>query len=201
MSGERWGILGGTFDPPHYGHLVIADQTRDALDLGGVMFMPAAQPPHKLEWSITPGDQRRDMVELAIADNPTFSLLTIELERDGPSYSVDSLERLSADQPGKEFVFIVSVEAARQMPTWRDPRRLLELTEIAVVPRLGYPPLEPGWAEQAFPGLRDRFLYVSSSPVGNSASDIRARVAAGRSIRYLVPPPVEDYISRYGLYR
>ena len=201
MSGERWGILGGTFDPPHYGHLLIAENTREALKLAGVLFMPAALPPHKLEWAITPGAQRRDMVDLAIADNPTFSLLTIELERDGPSYSVDSLERLSADRPGQEFVFIVSVEAARQLPTWRDPQRLLELTEIAVVPRLGYPPLEVGWADRAFPGQRDRFLDVTSSPVGYSASDVRARVAAGQSIRYLVPPPVEDYIARYGLYR
>jgi nicotinate-nucleotide adenylyltransferase len=128
-------------------------------------------------------------------------MLTIELERDGPSYSVDSLERLSAERPGQEFVFIVSVEAARQMPTWHDPQRLLELTEVAVVPRLGYAPLEAGWADHAFPGQRDRFLFVSSSPVGHSASDVRARVAAGLSIRYLVPPPVEDYITRYRLYR
>ena len=201
MSGERWGILGGTFDPPHYGHLVIAEQTREALELAGVLFMPAAQPPHKLEWDITPAAHRRDMVQLAIADNPAFSLLTIELERDGPSYSVDSLERLSADRPGQEFVFIVSVEAARQMPTWRDPQRLLELTEVAVVPRLGYPPLEAGWADHAFPGQRDRFLYVGTSPVGHSASDVRSRVAAGLTIRYLVPPAVEDYIARYRLYR
>jgi nicotinate-nucleotide adenylyltransferase len=201
LSGERWGILGGTFDPPHYGHLVIAEQTREALDLAGVLFMPAAQPPHKLERDITPAAQRSEMVALAIADNPAFSLLTIELERGGPSYSVDSLERLSADRPGQEFVFIVSVEAARQMPTWRDPQRLLELTEVAVVPRLGYPPLEMGWADHAFPGQRDRFLYASSSPVGYSASDVRARVATGQSIRYLVPPPVEDYIARYRLYR
>jgi len=201
LSGERWGILGGTFDPPHYGHLVIAQQTREALNLAGVLFMPAAQPPHKLEWAITPPAQRRDMVELAIADNPAFSLLTIELERDGPSYSVDSLERLTADRRGQEFVFIVSVEAARQMPTWRDPQRLLELTEVAVVPRLGYAPLEPGWADHAFPGQRDRFLDVSTSPVGHSASDVRARVAAGLSIRYLVPPLIEDYIGRYRLYR
>lgn len=201
MSGERWGILGGTFDPPHYGHLVIAEQTREALELAGVLFMPAAQPPHKLEWDITPAAHRRDMVQLAIADNPAFSLLTIELERDGPSYSVDLLERLSADRPGQEFVFIVSVEAARQMPTWRNPQRLLELTEVAVVPRLGYPPLEVGWADHAFPGQRDRFLYVGTSPVGHSASDVRSRVAAGLTIRYLVPPAVEDYIARYRLYR
>jgi nicotinate-nucleotide adenylyltransferase len=201
LSGERWGILGGTFDPPHYGHLIIAEQTREALDLAGVLFMPAAQPPHKLEWDITPAGQRRDMVELAIADNPAFSLLTIELERDGPSYSVDSLERLTIDRPGQEFVFIVSVEAARQMPTWRDPQRLLELSEVAVVQRLGYPPLEAGWADHAFPGQRDRFLSVSSSPVGYSASDVRARVLAGLTIRYLVPQAVEDYIARYRLYR
>jgi len=117
LSGERWGILGGTFDPPHYGHLIIAEQTREALDLAGVLFMPAAQPPHKLEWDITPAGQRRDMVELAIADNPAFSLLTIELERAGPSYSVDSLERLSADGQARS-----SSSSCRLRPRGRCPR-------------------------------------------------------------------------------
>ena len=201
MSGQRWGILGGTFDPPHYGHLVIAEQTRETLDLAGVLFMPAGQPPHKRERQLSAAEHRQAMVALSIADNQRFSLLTIELERDGPSYSVESLEQLTRERPGAKFVFIVSIEAARQLPTWRDPQRLLELTEIAVVPRLGYPPLEAGWADHAFPGFRDRFLDVDSPSLGHSASDIRERVAAGRSIRYLVPGAVEDYIGRYRLYR
>jgi nicotinate-nucleotide adenylyltransferase len=201
LTGSRWGILGGTFDPIHYGHLAIAEQTREALDLAGVLFMPAAQPPHKPDRPISPAPHRRRMVELAISDNDAFSLLDIELERAGPSYSVDSLEQLTAARRGDSFVFILSSEAAQQLPTWRNPHRLLELCEIAVVPRLGYRALPEGWAAQAFPGQEDRFIAVETPSLGHSASQIRARAAANRSIRYLVPPSVEDYINRFGLYR
>jgi nicotinate-nucleotide adenylyltransferase len=201
VSEARWGILGGTFDPPHYGHLVIAEQVHEALQLAGVLFTPAAQPPHKADRVITGADHRLAMVDLAIAGNPHFSLLRAEIDRGGTSYSVDTLERLTAHRPGDRFVFIISSEAARQLPTWREPRRLLELCEMAVVSRVGYPPLDPDWAAQTFAGLEDRFLAVDTSPVGHSASDIRSRAAKGRTIRYLVPPAVEDYILRYGLYR
>ena len=201
MTNPRWGILGGTFDPPHYGHLVVAEQVREALELAGVLFMPAAHPPHKADRAISAAEHRLAMVDLAIAGNPHFRLLPNEVDRGGTSYSVDTLERLTAARPGDRFIFIVSTEAARQLPTWRDPRRLVELCEMAVVPRLGYPPLEPGWAERAFPGLEYRFLAVDSPPLGHSASAIRARAADGRTIRYLVPPAVEDYIVRHGLYR
>jgi nicotinate-nucleotide adenylyltransferase len=201
VTEARWGILGGTFDPPHYGHLVIAEQVHEALQLAGVLFMPGARPPHKADRAITAADHRVAMVELAIAGNPHFSLSRAEIDRSGTSYSVETLERLTADRPTDRFTFIVSTEAARQLPTWREPRRLLELCEIVVVPRAGYPPLESGWAAHEFAGLEHRFLAVDTSPVGHSASDIRSRVATGRTIRYLVPPPVEDYIARYGLYR
>jgi cytidyltransferase-like protein len=126
LSGQRWGILGGTFDPPHYGHLVIAQQTREALDLAGVLFMPAAQPPHKPDRVISPAVNRRSMVKLAIKGNPAFSLLTIELDRGGTSYTVDSLEALTGSTPDDRFVLILSVEAARQLPAWREPHRILE---------------------------------------------------------------------------
>jgi nicotinate-nucleotide adenylyltransferase len=201
VTEARWGILGGTFDPPHYGHLVIAEQVHEVLQLTGVLFVPAARPPHKADRVITNADHRLAMVDLAIAGNPHFSLSRAEIDRGGTSYSVETLERLTADRPGDRFTFIISTEAARQLPTWREPRRLLELCEIAVVPRVGYPRLESDWAAHEFGGLEHRFLAVDTSPVGHSASDIRRRVASGRTIRYLVPPPVEDYIVRYGLYR
>jgi nicotinate-nucleotide adenylyltransferase len=200
VNGARWGILGGTFDPPHYGHLLIAEQVRDALALAGVHFVPAAQPPHKIDRPISPAGHRRAMVERAIADNPAFDLLAVELERGGLSYSVDTLEQLTTDRPADRFVFIVSVDAARQLPDWHEPRRLLELCEVAVVPRLGYPPLDASWASAAFGGLAQHILFVDSPALGHSASDIRRRVAAGRTIRYLVPASVEDYISQHRLY-
>ena len=201
MTPARWGILGGTFDPPHYGHLLIAEQTREELDLAGVLFLPAAQPPHKPDRPISPSHHRLAMLELAVADNAHFQVLRTEIDRGGTSYSVETLEQLTAERAGERFVFIVSVEAARQLPEWKNPQRLLELTEIAVVPRLGYPALEPNFAAAAFPRHADRFIAVDSPSLGHSASAIRARVAQGKSIRYLVPPEVEDYINMNRLYR
>ncbi|MDP8904630.1 MAG: nicotinate-nucleotide adenylyltransferase [Chloroflexota bacterium] len=200
-SSPRWGVLGGTFDPVHYGHLVIAEQTRESLDLAGVLFLPAAQPPHKTAVRISAAEHRLAMVELAIAGNPGFALLRSEIERGGRSYTVETMGRLTSERPADRFVFIVSTEAALDLPTWREPRRLLELCEIAVVPRLGYPLVDAAWPTRHFPGLEDRFLFVDSPALGHSASDIRARAAAGRTIRYLVPAVVQAYIDQHRLYR
>lgn len=201
VTTERVGILGGTFDPIHYAHLAIAEQARDDLDLRSVLFVPASVPVHKDAATVTPAADRVAMVELAIADNPCFELSRVEIDRAGPSYSVDTLERLAADEPGRQNVFIMSAEAAGSLPGWRSPRRLLELAEVAIVPRLGYALPSRSWLAAEFPGQADRFLFVDTPALGHSASDIRARVRSGRSIRYLVPSPVEDYIVQHLLYR
>ena len=140
------------------------------------------------------------MIELAIADNPSFHLTRVEVDRDGPSYAVDSLEQLTAERPGSGFVFLMSSEAAAALPTWRRPQRLLELCAVAVVPRLGHEMPSRAALAAIFPGQEDRFLFVETAHLGHSSSDIRARRSAGRSIRYLVPPAVEAYISQHGLY-
>jgi nicotinate-nucleotide adenylyltransferase len=198
--GGAWGLLGGTFDPVHCGHLAIAEQTREALGLEGVIFMPAARPPHKPHGASAPAEDRAAMVSLAIADNATFTLSRLELERPGPSYAVDTLEMLRADSP-REYVFILSSEAFAGLDTWRDPGRLLELCRVAVVPRPGYPTLDVSSVTQRFPGREDRVLFMDGPRLGHSASDIRRRVREGRSIRYLVPAPVAQYIAERGLYR
>jgi nicotinate-nucleotide adenylyltransferase len=195
----RWGILGGIFDPIHCGHLTIAEQTREALDLTGVLFIPAGRPVHK-QIPRASGTDRLRMAELATADNPRFAVSPVEVEADRPSYSVHTLEQLTAERPTDEFVLIMSVESARALPTWRDPARLLELAEVAVVPRLGYEEVSADWLATAFPGRADRFHLVETSHLGHSSTDIRARVAAGQSIRYLVPPAVETYIGENRLY-
>lgn len=199
MTSDRWGILGGTFDPIHLAHLAIAEQAREGLDLAGVLFMPAGQPVHRVAASAPAADRAR-MIELAIADNPCFHLARVEVDRDGPSYAVDSVEQLRAERPGHSFVFIMSSEAAAALPTWRRPQRLLELCEVAVVPRLGHGMPSRAALATMFPGQEDRFLFVETTHIGHSSSDIRARLAAGRSIRYLVPPAVEAYIVQHGLY-
>jgi nicotinate-nucleotide adenylyltransferase len=201
-----WGILGGTFDPIHYAHLAVAEQTREALALAGVLFVPAGVPPHKRGLAISPAAAREAMVALAIADNPTFRLSRVEIERPGPSYSVETVERLleagpQSSEEGGQYVFILSVEALAGLRAWREPRRLLELCRLAVVPRLGHPLPDRAWLARHFPGQEDRVLFLDGPDLGHSASDIRRRASEGRSIRYLVPPPVEAYIHDHGLYR
>jgi nicotinate-nucleotide adenylyltransferase len=194
------GMLGGTFDPVHYGHLAIAEQTAETLDLASVLFVPANEPPHKPRGAAASAEDRAAMVALAIADNARFRLSRVELDRPGPSYAVETLERLQADDPG-EYVFVLSSEALAGLDTWRRPERLLDLCRIAVVPRPGYSAMDSAWVAEHFPGREDRIVFMDGPRLGHSASDIRRRVGEGRSIRYLVPPKVEAYILERGLYR
>ncbi len=195
-------MLGGTFDPIHYAHLAIAEHAREELDLASVAFLPAATPPHKRDMPVTAAEHRVAMVQLAIADNPWFRLSRLELDRPGPSYLVETLERLATERgEGGEHVFILSAEALAEMPRWRDPARILELSTVAVVPRRGYPVPSRAWLQEHFPGQKDRLVFLKGPELGHSASEIRRLVGEGRSIRYLVPPDVEAYIHRHGLYR
>jgi nicotinate-nucleotide adenylyltransferase len=145
------------------------------------------------------------MVELAVAGNERFRVSRIELEREGPSYTVDTLEALHADgryagEGRPDPVLILSVEAVTRLPEWHRIARILELAQVAIVPRRGYPPVERAWLERTFPAHASRFLMLDGPDLGHSASEIRARVAAGRSVRYLVPDPVEAWITRHALY-
>jgi nicotinate-nucleotide adenylyltransferase len=223
MTGSDWvapddrrvGILGGTFDPIHYGHLVIAEQVREALELDRVLFVPAGIPPHKPEAALTAATDRATMVELAIAGNPAFTISRIELERDGPSFTVDTVGELvdEATRRGeaRDFFFILSSEALAGLHAWHEPLRLMSLCRLAVVPRPGAPLPDTAWLESHLPAGAaagagagagaDRVVCVQTVPLAHSASDVRNRAAAGRSIRYLVPPAVEAYIREHRLYR
>lgn len=201
---RAWGILGGTFDPVHLGHLAIAERARDTLALEGVVFVPAAQNPLK-ETAPSAAADRVAMIELAISGNERFRVSRVELEREGPSYMVDTLEAFHGDGryagPGRpDPVLIVSVEALKGLPAWRRVGRILGLARVAVVPRQGYEPPSPHWLATTFPGQAARFLMLDGPDLGHSASEIRARAAAGRSVRYLVPDAVEEWIVRRSLY-
>jgi nicotinate-nucleotide adenylyltransferase len=208
---RRVGILGGTFDPIHYGHLVIAEQVREALELDRVLFVPAGIPPHKQDEEITAAADRAAMVELAVAGNPAFTICRIELERDGPSYTVDTVGELvdEAARRGaaRDFFFILSSEALAGLRAWHEPVRLMSLCRLVVVPRPGAPLPDMAWLESHLPtepgagAGADRVVCVQTVPLAHSASDVRNRAAAGRSIRYLVPPAVEAYIREHRLYR
>ncbi len=216
------GVLGGTFDPIHIGHLAVAEEVREVLGLERVLFVPASVPPHKPGRPISPVEDRAAMVALAIADNPAFELSRVELDRPGPSYSVETVEELlrqgrvtpvrndatpvgipvdGRDRAATSAIFLIlSAEAAAQLATWHEPTRLLSLCRLAVVPRAGVR-LPEGWAAAEFPGFEDRFVMLDGPDLAISGSAIRERVRSGRSIRYLVPDAVRAYIGDHGLYR
>jgi nicotinate-nucleotide adenylyltransferase len=199
VNPERWGVLGGVFDPIHYGHLAIAEQTREALDLDGVLFVPAAHPVHRGP-AVASIDDRLAMLDLATADNEAFEVSRIEADANVASYSVETVQRLTSERPWNSYVFIMSTEAAAALPQWREPRRLVELAEVAIVPRLGHAAISREWLTHHFPGQEERFQMVGTTHLGHSASDIRARLRERRSVRYLLPSAVEAYIKEHNLY-
>lgn len=192
------GVMGGTFDPIHMGHLVVAEAAREALALDRMLFVPAGVPPHKPAAEVTSVDHRVAMVELAIADNPAFELSRIEVDRAGPSYTVDTVEALVTEG---DVTVILSAETFRELPSWHEPERLFTAARVAVVPREGYPAPDPAWLAATFPGREDRVTFLAAPHLGLSSTAIRARVAAGRSIRYVVPDAVGAYIAAHDLYR
>ncbi len=201
------GVMGGTFDPIHIGHLAIAEEARESLQLDRILFVPAGRPPHKPADAVTDPERRFVMVQLAIADNPAFAVSRIELDRAGPSYTADTVESLAvgAEGSGEDDVtaitLILSAETFSDLPEWHEPERILDAARVAVVPREGYPAPDPDWLSEAFPGREARVAYLDGPLVGVSSTDIRERVAEGRSIRYLVPPSIEAYIAANHLYR
>jgi nicotinate-nucleotide adenylyltransferase len=211
------GILGGTFDPIHTAHLRAACELREAEGLDEIRFVPSAVPPHKRGVAITAAAHRLRMVELAVADAPGFRAWPVELERSGPSYSVDTLRALRAEVgAGTRIVFALGRDAFADFPTWKDPADICALCDIVVLTR---PPWSATLELQDLPvAARNAFCYdptsdtfrhesghqvklLSITPLDISATAIRDRVRRGRSIRYLVPAPVEAYIARNGLYR
>jgi nicotinate-nucleotide adenylyltransferase len=197
------GILGGTFDPIHDAHLAIAQTVLETLDLDRILFIPAGSPVHKGDRLVTPSGHRLAMVELAISGNARFRASRIEIERGGPSYAIDTVQVI-ADHSRREGrpvpAFIMSAEALEGLQSWRDPQRLLATCRVVVVPRCGYRPPDQEWIAQQFPGQEASIELLDGPNLGHSGTDIRSRAASGRSIRYLVPPAVDEYIDRYRLY-
>jgi nicotinate-nucleotide adenylyltransferase len=198
---RRLGILGGTFDPIHHGHLVAAEEARYQLDLDQVLFVPAGSPPHKPWRPISPAADRLRMIELAIAARPHLALSRVDVDRAGPCYTLDTLRLLRAEWgPGPTFYFIEGADSLAEIATWYRPQRLIELTELAVVERPGVE-IDLPRLESRLPGLTARVHWVQMPQLEISASDLRARVQEGRPIAFLVPPAIEVYISEHGLYR
>lgn len=196
---ERIGILGGTFNPIHFGHLLMAENALEHLGLDLVVFAPAGDPPHKPGNGIADSETRLSLVDLAIADRPGFESSRIDLDVSGPSYTWDLLERCRLHWPGADFHFIMGGDSLVDFPTWARPERILELARLAVVPRPGID--QATRPDAGIAGLDDRVDVIDAPLSPISSSDIRDRVAAGRSIRYLLPEPVRAAIINLGLYR
>jgi len=199
---RRIGILGGTFDPPHVGHLWLAALAAESMELERVLFMPAAQPPHKPPRGVTAAADRLLMTRMAIEGDPAFELTAIEMERTGPSYTIDSVTELERFCGADAQLFLLmAADSLAQIDTWREPDRLLERVEWVVGPRPGSP--MPGAAELAdrFGSHASRIHLLTGPALDVSSSEIRRRVASGETIRYLVPRRVDELIAVRGLYR
>ncbi|MDE3090928.1 MAG: nicotinate-nucleotide adenylyltransferase [Chloroflexota bacterium] len=196
----KLGVLGGTFDPPHNGHLVIAQEALTQLDLAQVIFAPTRQPPHKLGQEVTPIKQRLDMVRLAIAANPRFALSRVDVDRAGPTYTVDTI-RLLRDGLGEdaEIYFIMGLDSFATILAWHAPDQLIRLCRLAVFNRPGFA-VDLAALEARLPGVRERATLLPSPALDIAASDLQHRVRAGQSIKHLVPDAVAAYIMEHGLY-
>jgi nicotinate-nucleotide adenylyltransferase len=195
------GVLGGTFDPIHNGHLTVAEEVKRRLGLDEVIFVPAGSPQLRAQTPLSAAAHRAQMVRLAIAGKPGYRLSPVEIERAGPSYTVDTINQLWAQLgPEDELFFILGWDNLAELPRWHQPARLVKACSLVAVPRPGYsrPDLEP--LEALVPGLTESLVMLTAPRVDISASLVRERVGRGLSVRELVPGPVADYIQEQGLY-
>ena len=191
MSQARIGVMGGTFDPIHYGHLVAANEAAHALGLDEVIFVPTGEPWQK--HNFTSGEHRYLMTVIATASNPRFKVSRVDIDRDGPTYTVDTLTDIRAIHPDAELFFITGADALADIFSWKDPERLLKLARFIGVSRPGH--------ELSVPlGAEDAVTLVEISALAISSTDIRERVFQGKPTRYLLPDAVLDYITEHQLY-
>lgn len=201
MVARRIGLLGATFDPIHIGHLAIAEEARESLNLGTVLFIPAGEPWMKRGHAITPIEDRVAMVRLGIRGNPAFRLSTVEASQEGPTYTADTLRLLKGSAPkATQYFLIMGMDALRGLPLWRRPREVVRLSCIAAFPRPGYRRVALAALERRLPGITGRVTLLEGPLLGISATEIRCRVAQGKSIRYLAPEAVVRYIEQRRLY-
>ena len=197
----RLGILGGTFDPVHYGHLLMAETCRQQLKLNELRLIPAGSPPHKSDRSITDGHTRADMLQLAISGYPEFIVDRREIRRKGPSYTVDTLTELASEFDGAELFFIVGADSLRDLPTWREPMKIASLAKIVAVNRPGAPtPTLQQAAEWVGEELASRIELLTMPGCDLSATELRRRVREGLGLRFMTPKAVEAFIGQHNVY-
>ena len=195
----RRGVLGGTFDPVHLGHLVLAERAREQLELDEVLWLPAGDPWRKANLQVTAAEHRVEMVRRAIEGRGEFELSTLEIEREGPTYSIETLAALKERYPGDELFFLLGQDALEDVPNWRDPERLIGLATLAVAAR-GEERRSPAALDRLVPGLSGRVTWIEMPHLEISGTELRRRAAAGQSLRYVTPDAVAVYIHDQRLY-
>ena len=199
---KKIAIMGGTFDPIHYGHLVTAEAVMHEYQIDQVLFIPSGQPPHKTEGQVTPADHRYLMTLLATETNPRFFSSRIEIDRKGYTYTIDTIRELKEMYPGSEIYFITGADAFSNILSWKNPELLLSSCHFVAATRPGYSRAK---AAPQIEALMDRHAdtlhYLEVPALSISSSEIRARVKEGRPIKYLLPETVENYIYKHGLYQ
>lgn len=200
---ERLGILGGTFDPPHYAHLILAEHAYEELNLSKVLFVPTGVPPHKTD-TRTPVKHRINMLKLAIDDNTHFEMSRVEVDRPGPHYTIDTVRIIQEQNPDAELYFIMGGDVYRDLPNWDRPQEMFRTCKLAVAvmrrPGFGNPDLSLDMHRDAIPELEQYALMLRSPLVEFSSTDIVDRLSRGRSVRYMVPESVLHYMKEHRLY-
>ena len=196
------GIMGGTFDPIHLAHLIVAEEVRTELDLGQVIFMPAGDPWMKADRQITETSHRVAMVRIAIESNAHFCMSTIEIEHPGWTYTVDTLEKLSQEPgPDTKLFLLIGWDGLKTMPQWKAPYRISKMATLVTFPRPGIERPDIKVLEESMPGVGERMIMLEKPYISISSTEIRQRLADGKSVRYMVPEAVENYITEHGLYK
>jgi nicotinate-nucleotide adenylyltransferase len=199
-AGSGIGVLGSAFNPPHLGHLALAQEALWQLGLAEVVLVPTGQAPHKRIAEDPGKEQRLAMTRLAAADDSRFSVSSLEVEREGPSYTYETLELLAKERGDSELVFVMGADAAVGLESWREPERVVRLARLAVARRAGVSESEVAAVMRSL-GADDRATMLEMPQFGVSSSAVRERAAAGRPLRYLVPEPVARFIEEKGIYR
>ena len=198
----KLGVLGGTFDPIHLGHLLIAEAARERLGLDRVLFIPTGQPYLRPDGPVASAAHRLAMTRLGVADNPAFDVSAMEVERPGPTYTLDTLEALARERgDGVEVFFVLGVDSARTLARWHEPTQVLARCTPVVVLRPGAGAWEPQELDELSPGVSQRTFQLTGPQLGISGTELRRRIAGGESVRYWVPRPVEEYIAQHKLYQ
>lgn len=197
----RIGVFGGTFDPPHIGHLILAAEAMDQLGLDKILWILTADPPHKQEKILSPVSDRLAMVQAAIQGNPAFEVSRVEIDRPGPHYALDTVKILHQHDPDTELIYLIGADSLRDIPTWHKPQELIDQVMGFGVMRRPDIEFDLGSLEALFPGLSAKLAFIDTPLLQISSSQIRKRAAAGRNFRYFVPHEVYQIIEEKQLYQ